>query len=78
MQASDPILTVVQYGWPGVIALIMYWGGKIATRLVEAHLDTMKAMVEKLGDIHVTTTETNTKLDSVLARARETQPSIHD
>lgn len=60
---TDPLLTVVQYGWPGVIALILYWGGKMANRLVESHIATMAAMV-------TTMTRVETKTDSILTHVR--------
>lgn len=60
---NDPLLQVVQYGWPGVLALILYWGGKLANKLVESHIETMKAMVQTL-------TKVDTKTDSILTHVR--------
>lgn len=60
---TDPLLTVVQYGWPGVIALILYWGGKMGNKLVESHIETMKAVVQTL-------TKVDAKTDSILTHVR--------
>jgi hypothetical protein len=84
MDKIDPVLTVVQYGWPGVFALVLWWLGKMASKFLDAHLENMKKVVDKLDAHSEALAETKTigegnsaKLDSLLARARQpTDPGV--
>lgn len=77
MSPTDPVLIAVQYGWPGVFALVLWWLGRMANKFLDSHLENMKAIVGKL-DEHTTKIvetkaigeENSNKLDSLLARAR--------
>lgn len=84
MDKIDPVLLVVQYGWPGVFALVLWWLGKMASKFLDSHLANMDKIVSRLDDHSEKLTEANaigeensTKLDSLLARARQpTDPGV--
>lgn len=79
---TDPVLIAVQYGWPGVFALVLWWLGRMANKFLDNHLENMNKIVSRLDEHSTKLTEANSiseensnKLDSLLAHARSRQPT---
>ena len=68
---------VLQYGSLGLLALVLLALGKIGQVVVSAHLAALQAMVAELKGIAENVSEMrgehNAKLDSILARSRDSK-----